>query len=92
MIHSLRGVLHLRYLCYIHERDAHPLVVPTNQIGVVQNDVTPICYHERVSGSTWKKGIKHARFNRQHPRSWHVLLTPPHPTTNPIACALLWLL
>jgi len=59
----VRGVLHLRYLCYVHERDTFPLVVTTNQIGVVQNDVTPIYYHERVSGSTWKKGIKRARFN-----------------------------
>ena len=52
MINSMQGVLHLRYLCYTHERDADPLVVTTNQIGVVQNEVTPICYHERVSGST----------------------------------------
>src|SRR5579862_8421262 len=51
MIRSMRGVLHQRYVCYLHERDANPLVVTANQIEVVQNDVIPICYHERISGS-----------------------------------------
>ena len=37
MIHSMRGVLHLRNLCYIHERDANPLVVTTNLLEYVRN-------------------------------------------------------
>src|SRR5579862_9711947 len=38
MIHYMRGVLHLRYLCYIHERDADLLVVTT--VGIESSILT----------------------------------------------------